>query len=104
MKKSSSNAAVGFVVDYEAGTYAYPSQNSDSIIFSNYLGNVIDTFPLKENQVAVSLAFAPNGELTVATNNNDLIMITPEACLLNYTQIDGYCICDPTFDNTSGKC
>ena len=31
-------------------------------------------------------------------------MITPDACLLNYTQTEGYCICDPSFDQTGGGC
>ena len=50
------------------------------------------------------MAFAPDNELTVLTNKSDLIMITPDACPRNQSQIEGYCICDPSFDNSVGQC
>lgn len=53
-----SNSNVDPEVDYNKQSFAYI--NRDSIIFKNYQGDIIDTFPLAANEQPAAIAFAPN--------------------------------------------
>ena len=94
---------VSAAVDYNAMTYAY-SSDASSVSFSNFEGQDIDSFPLTAGEQVVSMAFAPDGLLTIATTQNNLITLTPADCDQNASTSNGYCICNPSFESVGSNC
>jgi len=91
------------VIDYNTQSYAI-TNDPTKVVFNDFNGKTIDTFPLVDGEQVVSVAFAPSGLLSILTDSMKLYSITPDACPTNQSNVQGYCSCDPSFDTTGGFC